>query len=449
MRKAVVGGDASRRFDALVTRLSTAMVPLLGPARKAQAEALGIDAELLSMYRPEEPFGDGFSYSNAEIFIEDGCLYIITLDSADKPDSFIEESDGRRRFSVYAISPGYQVDRLNNFIEICSDAMGAALAEYRYPSKDFKRLKEEVLASSNLFGDGDVVPSKVLSDRSNRELAIKIKQSFGLLVGDLGKKGNRGQLEGVIKSRLALEDAGLISSEFMVICGKTSQQTARAPSADVIQQMDLVGIKCACGKSMSQERLEEALTITDLGRSLLDKSKWLSVLVMDGLVKSGVSPDEIIVESTIGGDELDCIACINGEIFLFELKDKEFNLREAYSFGAKVDIVKPHHAVIVTSEYVGGDAKDHFSRSRKVSRNPYAFETAANPVIYIEGLDNLRDSLAGLVFDIHKKDAARLLKEILPFAALDSTSLVSALTSERAAEEGSQGVATVDTSGPE
>ena len=57
---------------------------------------------------------------------------------------------------------------------------------------------------------------------------------------------------------------------------------------------------------------------------------------------------EVLVEQSVGGDEIDCVANISGELTLFELKDKEFNL--------------------------GNDAKEHFTRARqagKSRRDPY------------------------------------------------------------------------------
>jgi hypothetical protein len=43
------------------------------------------------------------------------------------------------------------------------------------------------------------------------------------------------------------------------------------------------------------------------------------------------------------------------------LKDREFNLGGAYSFGAKIGIIGPAHPVIISREKIGGDAKEHLS----------------------------------------------------------------------------------------
>ncbi|MFF0590818.1 hypothetical protein ACFYWD_33170 [Streptomyces sp. NPDC003781] len=439
MRRAFVNDDAIPRFEALISQLSTWMRPLLRPARQQVAEALGVTIESLSPASPGDPFLDG-PETNGEVFVDDnGHLFAVTLRTDNRRRFLVDREGGRRESEhsvwIHAISTNRSVEPLDKVTEYSSETLGTPFAEYRYPSDDFERLKSEAVPSAGIFSPDEVDPSRTLADKGNRELATRIKQSYGLLVSDLSKKGGRDQSVDITTTRSALEEAGLISSEFMVICGKTSQQTTRAPSAEVIQQMDDAGVKCACGKPISKERLEEALTITDLGRTLLDKSKWLSVLVMDELLKLGLTEDEIIIESTIGGDELDCIANISGEVCLFELKDKEFNLREAYSFGAKMNIVNPEHAIIVTSEYVGGDAKEHFERSRKAGRGSrgrrVSSERSGKPLVYIEGVDDLRAGLEDVVSTVHRSDAARVLGEVLPLASVEASSVLAAIEAKQ------------------
>jgi hypothetical protein len=193
------------------------------------------------------------------------------------------------------------------------------------------------------------------------------------------------------------------------------------------------GLKCACGREITDERVEEALTITAAGRGLLDKSRWLSLLVMAELMTLEIPADSILLEQSSGGDEMDCFADISGEMTFFELKDKEFSLGNAYSFGAKIGIFRPEHSVIVTSAYVGNDAKQHFQRAEESAvQDPYALYVAGrspepNRVVYIEGIENLRSDLEALVGRIFAKDAAGILDRILPRASLDAESLVDAL----------------------
>jgi hypothetical protein len=134
---------------------------------------------------------------------------------------------------------------------------------------------------------------------------------------------------------------------------------------------------------------------------------------------------------------MDCLADVSGELIFFELKDKEFSLGNAYSFGAKIGLLRPKHSVIVTTEAVGGDAKDHFQRaeaaqrsSRQVYMDPddYMPPTAQSGIRYIEGLDRLRTDLADLITRIYSQDATRLLSEVARFGSASPLSLLRAVT---------------------
>ena len=126
---------------------------------------------------------------------------------------------------------------------------------------------------------------------------------------------------------------------------------------------------------------------------------------------------------------------ISGELVLFELKDKEFNLGSAYSFGAKIGIVKPRHPVIVTTEHVGNDAKDHFVRAgvsgSHRDRRFFDQREVADEIFYIEGVENLRLGIESLVDKIYRNDATRLINNVIPLGTLDGQCMIDALINRR------------------
>jgi hypothetical protein len=83
------------------------------------------------------------------------------------------------------------------------------------------------------------------------------------------------------------------------------------------------GVKCACGRAIAEERIEEALSITDLGRVLLDGNRWLTLILLEELRRVGVPLERTLIEQQVGGDEFDCFADISGELVFFELRDKD------------------------------------------------------------------------------------------------------------------------------
>jgi hypothetical protein len=199
------------------------------------------------------------------------------------------------------------------------------------------------------------------------------------------------------------------------------------------------GLKCACGRSVLEERIDEALTLTEHGRRMLNGSYWMTVLVVVELLDLGIGLDQMLVEQVSGGDEMDFFVDVSGDLVLMELKDKEFNLGNAYSFGSKTGIFQPDYPVIVTSSYVGNDAKDHFAQAASARQAASRFEpeNASADIEYIEGLGNLRPRLEELVGQVFEQDVTTVLSRILPYAAASGPSLVAGLKERAAADNDS------------
>lgn len=309
------------------------------------------------------------------------------------------------------------------------------LSTSRYRSQRFKALQEEV-TSEDIPREGPYIEgARTLADRVTRELAIAIKSSGGLLVPDAARQLPKEEPTHVDSAREALLHADIVAAEVVVVCKASGTQVARVPEAAVLDTLSKQGLRCACGNKIADEQTEQLLTITDRGRLLIDKSRWLSVLVREELVEFGVDPGEIMLECLIGAEEVDCIASVSGETFLLELKDKEFSIGGAYSFGAKIGLVQPDHAAIVTTAHVGNDVKDHFARTRPMERRdryiPTPQEHDSN-LYYIEGLDHLRPVLEEIISAVYRKDSAEILNDVLALASIRSRALLEFIQSPKA-----------------
>ncbi len=303
----------------------------------------------------------------------------------------------------------------------------------KVPPAHNRRLREIAQGKPNkntLPTEKELDASQALSDKAVRMLAIAIKSSSGLLLGDASKQippKERGRIDAIVQ---LLIEKGLVDTEVVVVCRKTSAQVNRVPSASVLDGLDQQGVRCACGRSLSEEKQEKALSVTDFGRSMIDGSAWLSVLVLQNLVDFGVPINDIRMEQVYSGEEVDCVAEIYGRLVLFELKDKEFNLGNAYSFGAKVGIFRPDVPVIVTTELVGADARDHFARSGIADRRSrrYSVEDAAGVggIKFIEGLENLKSGIESIVTEIASAALAPQLRAALSFSSASPVALLSA-----------------------
>jgi hypothetical protein len=432
VRHATMARDQLAMFEKLVDAAPPSFRRVIKPALSAQAAVLNLVPEELRQSRGKNIAGAELSGRNTMVdgeVLTDGSRLLamsVKLPSSrarlvSRSRLLVEATDSSEHILEIAyIGDDPSCPELDEMGKAVSTILGVELREHRYPSLRFDELKSEGRESPVPPTEEELVGALLLKSRAARTIAVAIKASGGLLVRDLARQLPSASQEVPTEIAAALASAGLVDSEIVVICGKSQSQTARVPSRELIETLSKQGLKCACGRPIGEERVEEALTITDLGRSLLDKSRWLSILLIEELGAVGVPREDTLIDQQLGGDEIDCLANISGEVALFELKDKEFSLGNAYSFGAKIGIVRPEHSIIASTDRVGNDAKDHFHRARLAGRADRFVEGEGSEVRYIEGVDNLSAGVRELAGSIYQSDIRRLLDEILRFGVIDA-----------------------------
>lgn len=309
--------------------------------------------------------------------------------------------------------------------EIAQEVFGQTPIDFHFPSTPFERIRSEATTEELPGEERHVVAAQALLPKAARSLAIAIKSSRGGLLASDAVKHVESDSAGVLNSLVA---GGLISQEIVVVCVNSGSQVARVPTVESLVSLAEAGLRCgACGESIDKEKPEQLYAITELGVLLIDKSRWMSVLVRHELTELGVPKEDVLLECQLGTDEIDCIALISGEMVLFELKDKAFSIGNAYSFGAKMSIVRPEHSLIVTTELIATDVKEHFARTNASGKQQKSVAAEEQQSIrYLEGPGFL-DSLSPLVTAIYAKDGERLLGEAFTLNRIGSRSLVNAL----------------------
>ncbi|MGK3107698.1 hypothetical protein [Streptomyces sp. WAC05858] len=426
----------------LAESLSDEYQPVVGPLASRQAELFGIQAKRLQgtpsdvFRRPS--YQSDEAVVSAEIFTKGDTLIVIRLVEygRQRPVRNEEGKLERREEVIRLVAVSYAAPKIDKEVT----------AEFELHVKKIwgVELRERVTSPRKLeenapLGRGgkaevasveDVRGAKALSDKSSRALAVSIKSSRGLLLSDAPKQippKDKGRLNEIVRS---LIEAGIVETEIVVICSSTSSQVNKIPSVEVLQEMDRRNVRCSCGNYLSAERTEEALNITEHGKFMLDGSRWLSVLVLQGLIDLGVPIENIRMEQEYAGEEVDCMAEIYGKLVLFELKDKQFNLGNAYSFGAKVGIFRPDYPVIVTTEKVGSDARRHFMQSAQSGKRRMYYSksdrSGAEGMVFIEGMGNLQEGLEGLVSSIAIEAFSPHVQSALSFSMASPGAILSA-----------------------
>jgi hypothetical protein len=410
-------------FSAAISALGDEYVPVLARGLEAQADALGVPAEALEISGDSDPYVR-LRTSAAELLATPHGLIAVCLE---QPHT--EINTGSSVLSLYGIGTRNIEQPLAEVAALFSKMFNCKLQPRRYKSDTFKQLVEKGMTTATAPTNAETEGASLLSDAATRRAAIGIASSAGgLLIRDFPKQLDFEDRERADEIRESLEAKSLITTEYVVVCSRNASQVLRAPSREAIAAASDSGARCACGRALTEERIESAVNLDDLGRTLLNGSRWMSVFLIQALQSLGIDYDAIAVEQKAGSDEMDCFADISGELCVFELKDKEFSLGNAYSFGAKVGIHRPRHAIIVTTAQVGNDAKEHFDMAQSANRDERFGPETPSQIAYIEGLDGLVPSLEQLVGNIYAADARQALRSCLPFVSISPASLVAALS---------------------
>jgi hypothetical protein len=445
MRRCPLSRTDPALCDSFLEELQATMQPLIRPTRELQAAQLGVDVDFLTWgSRRIDPLRDSFSNRRkrptwTEIFVLEAGLLVIIIRSTSGPVNMVENPDGSTEerasdeivFSLHVNAIMSTTAEANYILDtvsaVAKSIFDVEMVDFYYRSERFDSISSEVVAEDLPRADIDIKAAKALASRPARTLAIAIKSSRGLLVKDIGKITNTAHAAELVKK---LVSGGVAVNDVVVVCGVSQAQVALVPDRDSLVKLKEDGLRCPCGKPIDQESAEDLLTITDLGALLLDKSRWLSVLVREELVNLGVRHDDILLECQLGADEVDCIALISGNVTIFELKDKEFNMGNAYSFSAKISVINPERSVILTTDKVANDVKGRFSRVKRDTRGarPARYSEEGSSIEYIEG-DDFRSGLQRVIYGIYKPDASQILDSALQQSVPEASSILAATAS--------------------
>ena len=179
------------------------------------------------------------------------------------------------------------------------------------------------------------------------------------------------QASELIKYVDQLLQADLVHQEYVVICSKTNAHVNRVESRETIEQMGALGVLCSCGKNIAQEPIEGLLAADPSLQRMLDSNYWMTATVVRLLNGLGISSDRILLHVPDESDNVEFIVDVDGSIVLFDMKDSEFSLTQAYSLGARIALQRPKLAFIVSSRGITQEVKDHFKRVKPETQIVY------------------------------------------------------------------------------
>jgi len=230
------------------------------------------------------------------------------------------------------------------------------LPSHRHPP--FAEISEEEHKVKGLrlsepdYSSEDVKAAYLLLDADIRRFMLRLAKVGKMRCKDaisLVKK------KGVLQRLLSL---GLIAEEYLLTCRQDQHTICVVSSKDNLTREPKASLRCSvCSRSFDKENLQVIYTLTERGKRLITGSLWMSVWFTDLLRKNGIRSEGIKWSMEASGEELDIVVDDFGSRLLFELKDREFGLGDAYPFSFRVTRYGGELGVVVTTDKVSTDAK--------------------------------------------------------------------------------------------
>jgi hypothetical protein len=421
--------DTAKAIEGLRSGLPESYRPVASSAIEHQAEILSVNPEDLLYSATLARYMNVYSGPNVrlgEVYIRNGELFGVLV-----RERFLAAKDAVST-TVSVGHVGFSVDpdgtMSSEFLKAVEEHFGASLKESERNSERTTALLEEGRTCATQPTATEIKASTVLRDKAARSLMQSIKQSGALMVKDLPKQlTNNTDKARVEEIRQELVDAELLAQETVIVCGKSSEPILTYRTEQQATLFEDEELKCPCGKSLKTEPREKSVGATPLGRSLVDKSRWMTVVLVNELTMLGIPLEHIFIEQMDGGNEMDCLAIMAGDMVMFELKDNEFSLGHAYSFGAKVGVQRPNLSVVITTDKVAKDAKAHFEQVRKAgmtNQRPRSSVRTDDGTVLLEGIETVRDGLRDIGTQLGMDDAVWFFENIFMLASVHPAKLI-------------------------
>jgi len=243
---------------------------------------------------------------------------------------------------------------------------------------------------------------ELMADRPVRTLLRELNEAVFAREDDVLMRRDTQEVQDLL---VRLQSAGLLISEYVLRCRKTSGQLTRVPSEEAINTPTVAELRCAnCNRRFAEELLSKGFGVTNLGQSLLKGSQWLTIWVTVRLVALGVPIESILWNVEASGEEVDIIVDFVDRLWIYELKDRDFGAGDAYPFNYRKARYHADRAVIITTEKVLSDARRVFADLGREAPGGSEGEPS-----YIEGLATVEESMRVLFEKASADIAARVL----------------------------------------
>lgn len=361
----------------------------------------------------------------ADLFVEEQHIIYVLNESSGY-------SDPSRRIEIGIISENQSMamQLLTKYIKQFQASLKANLdgRRVRHMQLDWFRSAENDIIDTHVsfyksfsypsLSEADSLGSKHLTDPEVRMVLRKIAEHD--LSKNLEIKGE--QQKNFIQAIEKLISWGLVIPKILVLCRKTAIAIAVIQSKEEISEENARGLRCPhCGRAFSAELIKESYMVSDLGKSLTRGSHWMTVLLTDMLLAKGIPEKSIIWNLTADSEEVDCVVQFKDQVWIFELKDRNFESGDAHPLIYRAVKFKASKIIVFTTGQATQEARNVFKDMAHSSRS----ETSHGAPNYIEGVANLESAIDILVKNETIMYVSKKAKHISRTAGIDFSPIFS------------------------
>lgn len=267
----------------------------------------------------------------------------------------------------------------------------------------------------------EITACNILASKLARDTLIEISQAGFVRERDLLSRKTK-NIEDIKAAIEQLKVGGLLNSEYLLECKRTGTPLTRLQNRLQVTSPEVSSLICpSCNSPFGQELLSEGYSLSSLGRKMSRQSYWMTVWVTNLLHNLGIPLDSILWNVTESGEEVDLLVGFLGQLWIFELKDREFGSGDAYPLNYRQVRYRANKAIIITTEKVAKDARRVFDELIRESRRP-----ERNGPLYIEGLSAAEEILRKEVSNASLRYAQQRLSILGEISGYDLSSVLQA-----------------------
>lgn len=286
------------------------------------------------------------------------------------------------------------------------------------------------------FTREEVEVSVLLCHRNTLELARRVSQVKSVPGPEIEKEIAETRISQVAFDRLV--EMQFFVKRAVIECRHTGAQLVSLGEANSggALSSEVAQLNCpTCRRALADERIAYLFDLGELGKRLVQKNHWLTVLTTEKLMDLGIAQDEVLWNIEDGADEVDILTIFRGQAWVFELKDREFGAGDAQRFSFRRSRLAVGKSFVVTTNAISPDAKEVFKEVERQSRRTGDLGSGREPV-YVEGLEGLETALIREATATAVAEAKSLLTPFAYYSSYDFGQIVDSLPIANGAPDG-------------